>query len=154
MEHRIGNEPETLAVDEKLCAELADVEANPLGELSLPGMSDVRKKRAKQLAFMLMVRTKNRANPDDHETERSSEWTRDLETISGSVGVGEQRSIAMLTQLLQCPLTGIRGRALKEWECLARQHEAHDLDYAPGHNESSNTGHTTHRIQSCADTSD
>ena len=30
---RIGNEPETLAVDEKLCAELADVEANPLGEI-------------------------------------------------------------------------------------------------------------------------
>ena len=29
---RIGNEPETLAVDEKLCAELADVEANPLGD--------------------------------------------------------------------------------------------------------------------------
>ena len=35
---RIGNEPETLAVDEKLCAELADVEANPLGELTLPEM--------------------------------------------------------------------------------------------------------------------
>ena len=58
---RIGNEPDTLAVDEKLSAELTDVEANPLGELSLPGMSDVRKKRAKQLAFMLMVQTKNRA---------------------------------------------------------------------------------------------
>ena len=31
---RIGNEPETLAVDEKLYAELADVEANTMGELS------------------------------------------------------------------------------------------------------------------------
>ena len=58
---RIGNEPETLAVDEKLCAELADVEANPLRELSLPGMSDARKKRVEQLAFMLMMHTKNRA---------------------------------------------------------------------------------------------
>ena len=58
---RIGNQPETLAVDEKLCAELADVEANPLGELSLPGINDARKKRAMQLAFMLMVHTKNRA---------------------------------------------------------------------------------------------
>ena len=37
---RIGNELEKLAVDEKLCAELADVEANPLGELFLPGMSE------------------------------------------------------------------------------------------------------------------
>ena len=61
VDFRIGNEPETLAVDEKLYAELADVEANPLGELSLPGMSDVRKKRANQLAFMLMMHTRNRA---------------------------------------------------------------------------------------------
>ena len=58
---RIGNEPETPAVDEKLCAELAVVEANPLGELSLLGMSDARKKRVEQLAFMLMMHTKNRA---------------------------------------------------------------------------------------------
>ena len=58
---RIGNELETLAVDEKLCAELADVEANPLGELSLLGMNDARKKRVEQLAFMLMMHTKNRA---------------------------------------------------------------------------------------------
>ena len=28
----VGNEPETLEVDEKLCAELADVGANPLGD--------------------------------------------------------------------------------------------------------------------------
>ena len=48
---RIGNKPETLAVDEKLCAELVDVEANPLGELTLPGTSDVQENRAKQLAF-------------------------------------------------------------------------------------------------------
>ena len=46
---RIGNKTETLAVDETLHAELVDVEANPLGVLSLPGMSDVQKKRAKQL---------------------------------------------------------------------------------------------------------
>ena len=34
------------------------------------------------------------SNPDDHEIERSSEWTRDLETISGRVGASEQRSIS------------------------------------------------------------
>ena len=55
---RIGNEPESLAVDEKLHAELANVEANPLGELFLLGMNDAQKKRVKQLAFMLMVHTK------------------------------------------------------------------------------------------------
>ena len=58
---RIGNKSERLAVDEKLYAELADVEAHPLGDLFMPGMSDVQKKRAKQLAFMLMMHTKNRA---------------------------------------------------------------------------------------------
>ena len=52
---RIGNKLETLAVDEKLHAELVDAEANPLGELSLPGMSDVRKKHANQLAFRLLM---------------------------------------------------------------------------------------------------
>ena len=59
VDFRIGNEPETLAVDEKLCAELADVEANPLGELSLLGMNDAREKRIEQLAFMM--HTKSRA---------------------------------------------------------------------------------------------
>ena len=34
----------------------------------------------------------NSSNPDDHRTARYSEWTRDLETISGSVGASEQRS--------------------------------------------------------------
>ena len=56
---RIGNEPEMLAVDEKLCAELADVEANLLRELFLPSMNDARKKRVKQLAFILMMHAKN-----------------------------------------------------------------------------------------------
>ena len=91
---RIGNEPEMLAVDEMLCAELADVEANPLGELSLPEMNDARKRRVEQLAFMLMVHTKKWSNPDDHETEPSSGWIRDPETISGRLGAGEQRSIS------------------------------------------------------------
>ena len=58
---RIGNEPETLAVDDKLYAELADMGANSMGELSLPEMNDAREKRAKQLAFMLIMHTKDRA---------------------------------------------------------------------------------------------
>ena len=37
---------------------------------------------------------KKSSNLDDHETERSSGRTRDLETISGRVGAGEQRSIS------------------------------------------------------------
>ena len=60
---RIGNEPETLAVDEKLCAELADVEANPLGVVS--GAACVHVDDAHEKS----------SNPDDHETERYSERT-------------------------------------------------------------------------------
>ena len=126
---KIGNEPETLAVDEKLCAELADVEANLLGELSLPGMSDVRKKRVKQLAFMLMMHTKNRAlqmitklSDPANGFEISRPFLEEWEPMNRG------RHRAMLMQLLQRPLTGSRGQALEECECPVRQHEAQNLD--------------------------
>ena len=126
---RIGNKPETLAVDEKLYAELADVEANPLGELSLPGMSDVQKKRVKQLAFMLMMHTKNRAIQTITRLRDPVNgleiWRRFLEERE-QVNRGRYR--AMLMQLLQYPLTGSRGQALEEWECPVRQYEAQNLD--------------------------
>ena len=48
-------------VDEELYVELVDVEANPLRELPLAGMNKPQKKRARQLAFMLMMHTKDRA---------------------------------------------------------------------------------------------
>ena len=84
-----------LAVDEKLYAELANVEANPLGELSLLGMSDVQKKRAKQLAFMLTMHTKDRA------LQMITNWIRNLETFSGRMGAGTQRTVSM-TIILCC----------------------------------------------------
>ena len=103
---RIGNELETLAVDEKLCAELADVEANPSGELSLPGMSDVQKKRVEQLAFMLMKHTKNRAIQKitrlSYPVNGLEIWRRFLEEWEP---VNRGRYRAMLMQSLQCPLT-------------------------------------------------
>ena len=33
------------------------------------------------------------STPDDHETERSSEWIRNLETFSGRMGAGTQRTV-------------------------------------------------------------
>ena len=126
---RIGNEPETLAVDEKLCAELVDVEANPLGELSLPGVNDARKKRVKQLAFMLMKHTKNRAV---QMITRLSDPVNGLEIWRRILGVREPvnrgRYRAMLMQLLQCPLTGSKGLVLEEWQCPVRQYEAKNLN--------------------------
>ena len=49
------------AVDEELYMELVNVEANPLREMPLVGMNEPQRRRARQLAFMLMVHTKDRA---------------------------------------------------------------------------------------------
>ena len=105
------------------------MEANPLGELSLPGMSNVQKTRVKQLAFMLTMHTKDRAiqmitrlsDPvNGHEI-----WRRIVEEWEP---VNRGRYRAMLMQLLQCPLTKSRGQALDEWECPVRQYEAQNVD--------------------------
>ena len=83
----------------------------------------------KQLAFMLMMHTKNRAI---QMTTRLGDpmngleiWRRFLEEWEP---VYRGRYRAMLMQLLQCPLMGSRGRALEEWECPVRQYEAQTLD--------------------------
>ena len=49
------------AVDEELYLELMNVDANPLRELPLAGMNEPQKRRARQLAFMLTMHTKDRA---------------------------------------------------------------------------------------------
>ena len=49
------------AVDEELYLELVNVEANPLREMPLAGMNEHQKRRARQLAFMLTMHTKDRA---------------------------------------------------------------------------------------------
>ena len=51
----------TAAVDEELHLELLNVEANPLREMPLVGMNEPQKRRARQLAFMLTMHTKDRA---------------------------------------------------------------------------------------------
>ena len=77
---RVGNKPETFAgethewkgwsfkmrqyisaVDEELYLELTNVEANPLREMPLAGMNEPQERRARQLAFMLTMHTKDRA---------------------------------------------------------------------------------------------
>ena len=77
---RVGHKPETFAgethewkgwsfkmrqyiaaVDEELYLELVSVGANPLREMPLIGMNEPQKRRARQLAFMLTMHTKDRA---------------------------------------------------------------------------------------------
>ena len=49
------------AVDEELCEELVDVDANPLRELLMTGMNEAQNKRGRELALMLTMHMKNRA---------------------------------------------------------------------------------------------
>ena len=155
---RVGNKPETFAgethewkgwsfkmrqytaaVDEELYLELVNVEANPLREMPLAGMNEHQKRRARQLAFMLTM--ERSCTPDDHETERSSEWTRDLETISGRVGAGEQRSISSDADAIAAMSSHGKQRAILGgvgMSCTAVR--GTERGHAPGHNQSSNTG--------------
>ena len=117
------------AVDEEVYLELVDVEANPLRELPLAGMNEPLKKRARQLAFMLTMHTKEGAlqmiTKLSDPANGFEVWTRFLEDWEPAHR-GWYR--AMLMQLLQFPFTRDRSRALKEWERLVRQYEAPSSD--------------------------
>ena len=145
---RVGNKPETFAgethewkgwslkmrqyiaaVDEELCFEFVSVEASPLRERPLAGMNEPQKRRARQLAFMLTMRAKDRAlqmitklsdpaNGFEIRRRFLEEWE--------PAHKGKYR--AMLMQLLQFPFVGDRGQALEEWERLVRQYEAQSSD--------------------------
>ena len=145
---RVGNKPETFAgeahewkgwsfkmrqytsaVDEELYLELVNVEANPLREFPLAGMSEPQKKRARQLAFMLTMHTKERALKMITKLRDPANgfeiWRRFLEEWEPA---HRGRYRAMLIHLLQFPFTGDRGQALEEWERLVRQYEAQSSD--------------------------
>ena len=135
---RVGNKPETFAgethewkgwsfkmrqyiaaVDE----ELVNVEASPLREMPLAGMNEPQKRRARQLAFMLTMHTKDRAL--QMITKLSDPARRFLEEWEPA---HRGRYGAMLMQLLQFPFVEDRGQALEEWERLVRQYEAQSSD--------------------------
>ena len=117
------------AVDEELHVELVDVEANPLRELPLAGMNEPQKKRARQLAFMLTMHTKDRALQIITKLSDPANgfeiWRRFLEEWELA---HRGRFRAMLMQLLQFSFAGDRGQALEEWERLVRQYEAQSSD--------------------------
>ena len=141
---RVGNKPETFAgethewkgwsfkmrqyiaaVDEELYLELVSVEANPLREIPLAGMNEPQKRLARQLAFMLTMRTKDRALQMITKLSDPANgfeiWRRFLEEWEPA---HRGRYRAMLMQLLQFPFVGDRGQALEEWERVVRQYEA------------------------------
>ena len=145
---RVGNKRETIAgethewkgwsfkmrqyiaaVDEELYLELVNVEANPLREMPLAGTNEPQKRRARQLAFMLTMHTKDRALQMITKLTDPANgfeiWRRFLEEWEAA---HRGRYRAMLMQLLQFPFLGDRGQALEEWERLVRQYEAQSSD--------------------------
>ena len=113
------------AVDEELHLELV----NMLREMPLVGMNEPHKRRARQLAFMLTVHTKDRAIQMITKLSDPANgfeiWRRFLAEWEPA---HRGRYRAMLMQLLQFPFTGDRGQALEEWERLVRQYEAQSSD--------------------------
>ena len=95
------------------------------------------------------------SNPDDHETERSSEWTRDLETISGRVGASEQMSISSDADAIAA-MSSPRKAEVKPWRSVNVLYGStrHRTWTRSGTQSKQQHWHTTHRIQSGADTSD
>ena len=109
---RIGNKPETFAgethewkgwsfkmlqyiavVDEELYLELVNVEANPLREMPLVGMNEPQKKRARQLAFMLTMHTKDRALQMITKLSDPANGIEIWRRFSGRVGASAQRTV-------------------------------------------------------------
>ena len=105
----------------------SNVEANPLRKMPSGQNERATEKTSKTACVHADDAHERSSTPDDYETERSSEWIRNLETFSGRMG-HRGRYRAKLMQLLQFPFVGDRGRALAEWERLVRQHEAQSSD--------------------------
>ena len=88
-------------------------------------MSEPQQRRARQLAFILTMHTRDRAlqmitKLSDPANEFEI-WRRFLEEWEPA---HRGRYRAMLMQLLQFPFMGDRGQALEEWDRLVRQYEA------------------------------
>ena len=113
------------------------MEANPLGETVLAWNERCSKETSEAACVHVDDAHEKSSNPDDHETERSSEWTRDLETIPGSVGAGEQRSISSDADAIAAMSSHGKQRSSLEGvgsSCTA----VRGAEF--GHNQSSNTG--------------
>ncbi|CAK0793479.1 unnamed protein product [Prorocentrum cordatum] len=145
---RVGNKPEVFtgdakewknwsfkmrqylsAIDETLRAEVLDVDVNPSRELTMNDMAAEAQRRARQLAFILTMHTKDVALqmvtklPDPSNGYEI--WRRFLEEFEPA---HKGRFRAMLMQILQYQFTGDRGLAIEEFERLVRQYEAQSGD--------------------------
>ena len=119
------------AVDEELYVELVDVEANPLRELPLAGMNERASEETSETAwFHVDDAHKRSSTPNDHETERSSEWIRKSGEVFWKSGIRlTERTVP--SDAGSCCSSRSREREVKpleEWERLVRQYEAQSSD--------------------------
>ena len=118
---RIGNEPETLAVDEKLCAELVNVEAESVARSAFGRHERAPEKTSRTACVHADDAHEKSSNP----MNGLEIWRRFLEEWEPA---HRGRYRAMLMQLLQFPFVGDRGQALEEWERSVQKYEAQNVD--------------------------
>jgi len=141
---RVGNKPDTFtgtsehwtgwsfkmrqyisALDEQMHAELLVVDGDPITKRPLSEMTLPTLKRARTLAFILTLFTKDNALEMVAKLEEPTNgfevWRRFLEEWEPA---HRGRFRAMLTSILNYTFPGDRGKALDEWERMIRQYEA------------------------------
>ena len=72
---RIGNEPETLSVDEKLCAGTRRCGSESVGRIGLDWNERCSRETSGAVCVHVDDAHEKSSNPDDHDSERYSEWT-------------------------------------------------------------------------------
>ena len=135
------------ALDEDLYLELVNVESNPLREMPLACVSEPQKRRARQLAFMLTMHTKDRALQMITKLSDPANgfeiWRRFLEEWEPA---HRRRYRAMLMQLLQFLFCWRQRSSLGGVGTTCATVRGTEFRHAPRHDQSSNTG--THPTRS------
>ena len=81
------------------------------------------------------------STPDGHETERSSEWIRNLETFPGSVGAGTLRTLSSdADAVVAVSVYGRQRSGLGGVGTTCATVRGTEFRHASGHDQSSNTG--------------
>ena len=84
---------------------------------------------------------KRSSTPDDHETERSSEWNRNLETFPGRVGAGTQRTVPSdADAVVAVSVYGRQRSGLGGVGTTCATVRGIEFGHASRHDQSSNTG--------------
>ena len=116
--------------------ELVNVESNPLREMPLPNTNELQKRRARQLAFMLTMHTKDRALQMSTTLSDPANGFEIWRRFSGRVGAGTQRTVPNDVDAVAA--VSVHGRQRVGTTCATVR--GTEFRHASGHDQSSNTG--------------